>query len=46
MFLTAVFISQLAHHGDHDHADDHAHDHDPSHDPVMDAAERGEVIPA
>lgn len=50
MFLTAVFISQLAHHGDHDHADDHAHDHGPahgpSHDPEMDAAERGEAIPA
>lgn len=27
MFLTAVFMGQLAHHGDHDHAhDDHAHD--------------------
>lgn len=27
MFLSTVFISQLSHHGDHDHAHDHAHDH-------------------
>lgn len=26
MFLTAVFVSQLSHHGDHDH--DHTHDHE------------------
>ena len=26
MFLTAVFMGQLSHHGDHDH-DDHEHDH-------------------
>jgi F-type H+-transporting ATPase subunit a len=25
MFLTAVFISQLSHHGDHDHDHEHAH---------------------
>ena len=41
MFLTAVFIGQLAHHGEHH--DDHAHDHE--HDPMLEAADQGEVIP-
>ena len=26
MFLTAVFIGMMSHHGDHDHGHDHAHD--------------------
>ena len=28
MFLTAVFIGMMSHHGDHDHGHDHAHGHD------------------
>jgi F-type H+-transporting ATPase subunit a len=31
MFLTAVFIGMMSHHGDHDHGHDHAHDHDHAH---------------
>lgn len=31
MFLTAVFIGQLSHHGDHDHDHDHADDHASDH---------------
>jgi F-type H+-transporting ATPase subunit a len=27
MFLTAVFISQLSHHGDHEHHEAHDHEH-------------------
>lgn len=31
MFLTAVFIGQLSHHGDHAHDHDHGHDHGHDH---------------
>jgi F-type H+-transporting ATPase subunit a len=31
MFLSAVFISTMSHHGDHDHEHDHEHGHDPAH---------------
>ena len=31
MFLTCVFISQLAHHGDHEHHAGHDHEHAPAH---------------
>jgi F-type H+-transporting ATPase subunit a len=27
MFLTTVFISQLAHHDEHEHHDEHGHEH-------------------
>jgi F-type H+-transporting ATPase subunit a len=27
MFLTTVFISQLAHHDDHEHGEAHGHEH-------------------
>ena len=42
MFLTAVFISQLAHHGDHDHAHDEHHDDRT----IVGDKQPGEVIPA
>lgn len=44
MFLTAVFVSQLAHHGDHDHDHDHAHDH--AHDHNHDHSHAGHAHPA
>jgi F-type H+-transporting ATPase subunit a len=31
MFLTAVFIGMMSHHGDHDHGHEHGHDHDHAH---------------
>ena len=31
MFLTAVFIGMMSHHGDHGHDHDHAHDHGHAH---------------
>ena len=31
MFLTCVFISQLAHHGDHEHHAGHDHEHAHAH---------------
>jgi F-type H+-transporting ATPase subunit a len=31
MFLTAVFIGMMSHHGDHDHGHDHDHAHDHGH---------------
>jgi F-type H+-transporting ATPase subunit a len=31
MFLTAVFIGMMSHHGDHEHGHEHGHDHDHAH---------------